>query len=205
MRRILLSVGLILAATLVPLSAGHAQLTFGAFAGVNFANLDVTNLDPDEATSSRTGGMFGGYIGTHMGRLFTIRLEGYWTRKGADLTESGNTVASFKINYIEVPLLLRVHIPLVIVKPAIYAGPAISFQTSCDLEATGGPSVPCADAGVDLKSTDFSGIIGAGVGVGPITLDVQYDFSFSNILDDATSGTTEVKNQTWTVRAAFGI
>ena len=205
MRRILLSIGLILAATLAPLSAGHAQLTFGGFAGVNFSNLDITNLDPDEATSSRTGGMFGGYIGTHMGRLFTIRLEGYWTRKGADLTESGNTVGSFKINYIEIPLILRVHIPLVVVKPALYAGPAISFRTSCDVEASGGPSVPCADTpGANLKSTDFSGIIGAGVGVGPITLDVQYDFSFSNILDDPTSS-TEVKNKTWTVRAAFGI
>lgn len=205
MRRILLSIGLILAVTLAPLSAGHAQLTFGGFAGVNFSNLDVSDLSVDEATSSRTGGMFGGYIGTHMGRLFTIRLEGYWTRKGADLTESGNTVASFKTNYIEVPLILRVHIPLVVIKPALYAGPAISFQTSCDFEVSDGPSVPCSDAGIDLKSTDFSGIIGAGVGVGPITLDVQYDFSFSNILEDDPMSNTEVKNQTWTVRAAFGI
>jgi len=198
MRRILLSAGLSLATTLAPLSAGHAQLTFGGFAGVNFSNLDITN--PDEAPSSRTAGMFGGYIGTHLGRLFVVRLEGYWTQKGAEGTSVGNV----KIGYIEVPLILRVNLPLVIVKPALYAGPAISFQTSCDLEASGGSGVPCSDVGYDVKSTDLSGIIGAGVGVGPITLDVQYDVSFSNILDDSTSA-TEVKNQTWTVRAAFGI
>jgi hypothetical protein len=203
MRRILLSIGLILAATLAPLSAGHAQLTFGGFAGVNFSNLDIS--DPAAVPSSRTGGMFGGYIGTHMGRLFTIRLEGYWTRKGADVESSGSPAESFKINYIEVPLILRVHIPLVVIKPALYAGPAISFTTSCDSEVSGGPSVPCSDAGIDLKSTDFSGIIGAGVGVGPITLDVQYDFSFSNILEDDPTSNTEAKNKTWTVRAAFGI
>ena len=205
MRRILVSTGLVLAAVLAPLSGANAQLTFGGFAGVNFSNLDVSNLSVNEVTSSRTGGMFGGYIGTHMGRLFTIRLEGYWTQKGADLVTSGTTTESFKLQYIEVPLILRVNIPLVVIKPSVYAGPAISFQTKCEAEDTAsGTSLPCEDAGITLKSTDVSGIIGAGVGIGPITIDVQYDFSFSNILDDPTS-TDEVKNQTWTVRAAFGI
>ncbi len=176
MRRILLSAGLIFAATLAPLSAGYAQLTFGGFAGVNFSNLDISALDPNESTSSRTGGMLGGYLGTHLGRLFTVRLEGYWTRKGADLQESGSSV--------------------------IYAGPAISFKTSCTAEDSS-ISASCEDVGVMIKSTDFSGIIGAGIGVGPITIDVQYDRSFSGILDE--DGASEVKNETWTVRAAFGI
>ena len=205
MRRILVSTGLVLAAVLAPLSGANAQLTFGGFAGVNFSNLDVSNLSVNEVTSSRTGGMFGGYIGTHMSRLFTIRLEGYWTQKGADLVTSGTTTESFKLQYIEVPLILRVNIPLVVIKPSVYAGPAISFQTKCDAEDTAsGTTMPCEDVGITLKSTDVSGIIGAGVGVGPITIDVQYDFSFSNILDDPTPG-DEVKNKTWTVRAAFGI
>jgi len=201
MRRILLSAGLIIAATLAPLSAGHAQLTFGGFAGVNFSSLDISALDPDESTSSRTGGMFGGYLGTHLGRLFTVRLEGYWTRKGADLQESGSSVGSFKIDYIEVPLILRVNLPLVVIKPAIYAGPAISFKTSCTAEDST-ISESCEDVAM-ISSTDFSGIIGAGIGFGPITLDVQYDRSFSSILDE--DGASEVKNETWTVRAAFGI
>ena len=198
MRRIFLSTGLILAATLAPLSAGYAQLTFGGFAGVNFSNLDISALDPNASTSSRTGGMFGGYLGTHLGRLFTVRLEGYWTRKGADIQESGSSVESFKIDYIEIPLILRVNLPLVVIKPAIYAGPAISFKTSCTPEDSTPP-----ESCEDVNSTDFSGIIGAGIGFGPITLDVQYDRSFSSILDE--DGASEVKNETWTVRAAFGI
>ncbi len=206
MRRILVSTGLVLAAVLAPLSGANAQLTFGGFAGVNFSNLDISDLSVNEVTSSHTGGMVGGYIGTHMGRLFTIRLEGYWTQKGADLVTSGTTTESFKLQYIEVPLILRVNIPLVVIKPSVYAGPAISFQTKCDAEDTAsGTSLPCEDAGITLKSTDVSGIIGAGVGIGPVTLDVQYDFSFSNILEDDPTSTDEVKNQTWTVRAAFGI
>lgn len=203
MRRILLSTGLVLAATLAPLSAGHAQLTFGGFAGVNFSNLDASNLDPGDVFESRTGGMFGGYVGTHLGRLFTVRLEGYWTRKGADLIESGTNVGSFKIDYIEIPLILRAHIPLVAIKPAIYAGPAVSFKTKCSAEE-GSTSLDCSQAGATIKSTDVSGIVGAGIGIGPVTLDVQYDFSFSDILDEP-NASTEVKNQTWTVRAAFGI
>ena len=200
MRRTFLSMGLILAATLAPLSGANAQLTFGGFAGVNFSNLDISDLSVNEVTNSQTGGMFGCYIGTHMGRLFTIRLEGYWTQKGADLVLSAAETESFKLQYIEVPLILRVHIPLVVIKPAIYAGPAISFMTKCTAENTlTGTSLPCEDT---VNSTDVSGIIGAGVGIGPVTLDVQYDFSFSDITDDPMS---EVKNKTWTVRAAFGI
>ncbi len=203
MRRILVSTGLVLAAVLAPLSGANAQLTFGGFAGVNFSNLDFSNLSVNQVTSSRTGGMFGGYIGTHMGRLFTIRLEGYWTQKGADVVTSGTTTESFKLQYIEVPLILRVNIPLVVIKPAVYAGPAISFMTKCTAENTlTGISLPCEDTADMVNSTDVSGIIGAGVGIGPVTLDVQYDFSFSDITDDPTS---EVKNKTWTVRAAFGI
>ena len=194
--------GLILAATLAPISAGHAQLTFGGFAGVNSSTLDVTNLST-ESFSSRTGGMVGGYVGTHLGRLFTVRLEGFWTRKGTDFEDSGTT-GSIKIDYIEVPLILRVNIPLVVVKPALYAGPAISFKTNCTAEDSSTSSMSCEDAGVMFKSTDFSGIIGAGVGVGPFTLDLQYDFSFSDILDNP-NATQEVKNETWTARVAFGI
>ena len=205
MRSSFLSIGLVACAVAAPLSAGHAQLTFGGFAGVNFANLDITNLDPDEATSSRTGFMFGGYVGKHMSRIFTVRIEGYWTRKGADLVSSGTTQGSFILDYLEFPVILRAQLPLVVVKPAIYAGPAISFKTSCNAEeASSGASVSCDDINVTLKSTDFSGIVGAGVGIGPVIVDVQYDFSLSNILDDPNT-TTEVKNETWTVRASFGI
>lgn len=203
MRRIFLSAGLIIIATLAPISAGHAQLTFGGFAGVNSSNLDVSNPSPGESTSSRVGGMLGGWIGTHLGRLFTVRLEGYWTRKGADLVESGNTVGSFTLDYIEIPLILRVNLPLVVIKPALYAGPAISFKTKCAVEDLV-DSESCEAAGATFQSTDFSGIIGAGIGLGPITLDVQYDRSFSDILD-VDGATTEVKNETWTLRAAFGI
>lgn len=205
MRRTILSIGLVACAAVAPLSTGHAQLTFGGFAGVNFSNLDITNLDPDETTSSRTGFMFGGYVGKHMSRIFTIRIEGYWTKKGADLVSSGTTQGSFMLDYLEFPVILRAQLPLVVVKPAIYAGPAISFKTSCNAEeASSGLSVSCEDAGALLKSTDFSGIVGAGVGVGPVIIDVQYDFSLSNILDEPNT-TVEVKNQTWTVRASFGI
>ncbi len=197
MRRFIVSGLLAAAAVVAPLSVGQAQLTFGGFAGVNFSDLDVTNLDPDQTINSRTGFMVGGWIGTHLSPLFTVRLEGYWTQKGADLVENGTTVGKFKLSYIEVPLLLRVNLPLVVVKPAIYAGPAVSFETQCDAEeVSSGITAACSDFGLSLKSTDFSGIIGAGVGVG--------DFSLSDLVDEP-NATAEAKNQTWTVRAAFGI
>jgi hypothetical protein len=179
----------------------EAQDTFGGFAGVNFSDIDVDNLSP-ETLESRTGFMVGGWVGKRLGGILTLRLEGYWTQKGADVV-GGAAPTTLKINYIEVPLILRVEIPLIVIKPAIYAGPAIAFKTSCSV-ANQTLVVGCDDPGTNfmVKSTDLSGIIGAGIGLGPIVLDVQYDVSFSDITDDPDQ---EVKNKTWTIRAAFGI
>ena len=179
----------------------RAQATFGAFAGINFSDVDVSNLSA-ETLESRTGFMVGGWVGKRLGSLFTVRLEGYWTQKGADISGLA-APTSLKINYIEVPLILRLEIPLVVIKPAIYAGPAIGFKTDCKVENQT-LILGCDDPGTNfmVKSTDLSGIIGAGIGLGPVVVDVQYDVSLKNITDDPDQ---EAKNKTWTVRASFGI
>ena len=201
MLRLLSSIVIVVAVLVTAQRDAQAQATFGVFAGVNFSDVDVSNLSAG-TLDSRTGFMLGGWVGKRLGTLFTLRLEGYWTQKGADITGTA-APTSLKINYIEVPLILRLEIPLVVVKPAIYAGPAIGFKTDCKVENQT-LVLGCDDPGTNfmVKGTDLSGIIGAGIGLGPIVVDVQYDFSLRDITDDPDQ---EAKNKTWTVRAAFGI
>ena len=86
---------------------------------------------------------------------------------------------------------------------AVYAGPAIAFKTRCQVENQT-LVAGCDDPGTNfmVKGTDVSGILGAGLGLGPIAVDVQYDQSFVDITSDSSQN---VKNKTWTVRLAFGL
>jgi len=182
----------------------QTPIDIGAFAGLNSSKLKLSrDLTPGESIDSRVGVALGGFVSVDLGSLFAIQAEAAWTQKGADLVGGGTTLA-IKLEYVEVPLLLRLQLPLPI-SPFIYAGPALSFKTRCRVEING-TSLDCDDplAQLSLKSTDVSGILGAGVRFGNLIVSLQYDRSFSD-LRDAPGATTELKNETWTGRVGFAL
>jgi hypothetical protein len=204
MRRIVYSSLLALAVVAAPLATADAQLTAGGFVGINSSNISVSNLAAGQSLKSRTGTMVGGWLGFKLIPLFTAQLEAYYTKKGADFEESGQPTTAIKIDYLEIPLLLKLNIPLVVVHPSIYAGVAYSFMASCNAEVSGAPAVDCNDPGPDLgiKDSDFSGIVGVAVKFGLFKVALQYDQSFNSILDDPN---TTAKNKTWTLLGGIGI
>ena len=127
-------------------------------------------------------------------------------QKGADLTLGGAAFANIRVDYVEVPLILRVGIPILpAISPYIYGGPAIAFKVSCKAGPEGGTSTDCDDpAGLDteVSSTTYSGILGLGVQLSRFLIAIQYDLGFDSVIDDPV---VEVKNETWTLKAGFGI
>ena len=206
MRRVVSTVVIATAAVFTAFTPAQGQMTKGIFAGVNSSSFSITNLDPDESTSSHTGFMAGGWIGLHLGNLIALQLEVFYTQKGSKLNETGEPTATFKADYIEIPLLLQVGLPLGALKPHIYAGPAIAFNVNCKIGLEGSAEGNCAEPTFDteIKSTDFSGIIGIGINISRFLIAVQYDHGFDNLLVDDTSP-TEVNNRTWTLLAGFGL
>lgn len=182
----------------------QAPIDIGAFAGLNSSTLKLSrDLTPGESIDSRVGVALGGFVSVDLGSLFAIQAEAAWTQKGADLAGGGTTLA-IKLEYIEVPLLLRFQLPLPI-SPFVYAGPALSFKTRCRVEVSG-TTLDCDDplAQLSLKSTDLSGVIGAGVKFGNFIVSLQYDRSLSDIRESP-GATTELKNETWTGRVGFAL
>lgn len=117
-------------------------MMFGIKGGLN-----MSNLSGDEATIEDTdpsmkmgfgGGVFFNYAFTE---LFAVQVEALYMQKGATYEwsegdESGSLDA--KIDYIEVPLLLKVNIPTEgKIKPAIFAGPTFGFLMSSKLSGDG--------------------------------------------------------------------
>jgi hypothetical protein len=206
MRRVIGTAVIATAAIFTAFTPAQGQMTKGIFAGVNSSSFSVTNLDSDESTSSHTGFMAGGWIGLHLGNLIALQLEAFYTQKGSKLNETGEPTATFKTDYIEIPLLLQVGLPLGALKPHIYAGPAIAFNVNCKIDIDGGTGGKCDEApfDIEIKSTDFSGIIGIGINISRFLIAVQYDHGFDNLLVDDTSP-TEANNRTWTLLAGFGL
>jgi hypothetical protein len=140
----------------------------------------------------------------HIGPV-SIVPEIYYAQRGGDrqlnTTVNGvsNPLASFSMNYIEVPLLLRVGIPLAgPLSLYVGGGPSYAWQLKCDVSfvgVAGGEDQDCKEtqfssARTALNSAD-KGIVGnAGVNlsVGPlgvVNLDFRVVRGLDRIVEDA--------------------
>ncbi len=131
MRRIFSTAVIATAAALTAFAPAQAQLTAGVQVGVNSSNISLTDV-PGVSTSSLTGFMGGGWVGAHVGSIIAIQVEAFYTQKGAKLESSGVPTETLKVDYVEVPVIVRVGIPIIpVIKPYIFGGPAIAFNVSC--------------------------------------------------------------------------
>jgi hypothetical protein len=186
--------------------AQKATLRLGPMAGPVFGNFHGADIS---GTSSRTSLAAGAFATFELNRNLALEPQVFFAGKGASVDVGGGTTGTFKLDYIEVPLLIKVLYPLqggMRVVPNAFVGPAIAFKSTCKLKASGGGVTveqSCSAANVPIKSTDFLLTFGAGLDVGPVALQVRYDLGLSKI--DDTSPPADVKTQAWIVTAGFGI
>jgi hypothetical protein len=204
MRYLLLSaaLGLGVASTAsAQVAAALPPARFGIIAGINLAKLggeDVDNAD------NRTGFVGGIVASFPMAPNFAIQPELTFSMKGAKGRDA-STDGTFKMNYIELPVLFRFDVPTTgTTKPFLLAGPAIAFQTGCDISGTDqGTTVTlsCKDlsdqfAGgtFDPKSFDVGTMFGGGLafdaGGRTMTIGVRYNLGLMKTFEDA-----EIKNR----------
>jgi hypothetical protein len=185
----------------------HAQTTLGVKGGINIANVstDATDLPPD--LDSKTGFVGGAFATFGLGSLFALQPELLYSQKGFGASE-GDLSATLGVNYIEIPVLLKAQFKLAMLRPAIYAGPVVSFETSCNLDVVG-VSVDCDsdDGFVDRKTTDWGAVFGANLDfiLGPVILilDGRYQLGLTN-LADVEDADESVKNSVWQIMAGVG-
>ena len=181
-----------------------AGVQFGLKAGGNIAK--PTRADADDATAtlkSRVGFTGGIFLAINFGSVLTIQPEILYTMKGANYTALDDAYTDkLYADYIEIPLLLKLKLPLPVIQPFIFAGPSVGFKLSEKLERDG---VPLTDA--LLKNNDYGAIFGAGVNLGRnFMIDVRYSLGLQKVYDTL-HGTIEpdIKNGVWaaTIGIAF--
>lgn len=164
--------------------------------GVSVASASV-DVDQTFEKSNRTGFAGGVFLNYDAG-LLGFQVGGQYTQKGVDL-EIGNILNEFDFSYVEIPAVVKLGIPLGVVKPSVFGGAGLGFTTGCDI---GGE-----DCGDEIKSTDWTGIAGADVALylGSLSLwaDGRYHFGLNDI-NDANDVVGDLKNRNWTFQAGIG-
>ncbi|HOT69444.1 MAG TPA: porin family protein, partial [Candidatus Saccharicenans sp.] len=105
-------------------------------------------------------------------------------------------------DYLEIPLLIKVKIPLPGIKPVVFAGPAVGFKLREKYELNG-EELPLEEK--ILKNNDYGAIFGAGLDIGRhFMIDVRYSLGLQKIITAVEEGTSpDVKNGVWS--ATIGI
>lgn len=207
MRRSFFLAGLILVSAVPHASAQFAAI--GPKVGVNSSTISAKD---DHALSHKIGLVAGGFVRFEISSSVTLQPEVSWVQRGNDADEGANQILKFDIDYIEVPVLLRLSLSSASgVRPFVYAGPYVAFKQACSVsghDATGNVDIDCADLGdiFVLKSTDFGGAAGAGLdfrlGAGSLFVDARFTQGIENIAEKDPSGSS-ARNRTLSLTTGF--
>jgi hypothetical protein len=211
----------VVAAIVLPLAAptfAAGKIGFGGKAGLAISK--ITGDDAD-GLDSRTGFALGGYLEFPIAPTVAFRPEAMYIQKGAKEDLSGVDM-TFKLDYIEVPLLLVVKIPTETgsVTPEFFAGPAIGMNVTA--KVTGEYEGESESIDIDnAKSMDLGVTVGGGAAfkvgeANKLTIDVRYTLGLTKLFDDVDDpgegdlvnddgSTPDVKNGSIVVLVGFGI
>jgi Outer membrane protein beta-barrel domain len=208
-RRVLILLMFIGAATIVQPRTASAQ----AFESGVKVGLVVTGLPnagqvvdqvvdaPSEESTSRIGLTGGGYIRFPINDRFAFQPEVLFAMKGVQLSEKdqGGTV-NVRINYLDVPLLLRYRIPInsryggfLMVGPSF----GIKISSSAKLDAPGGT----VDEDIDpaLKSLDLGLAFGGGITFRRYLVEGRFTAGLTDVASTLWPHADSLRNRTFSV------
>jgi len=169
MNRPLRTIALTVALATLCAASASAQLAIGLTGGVNSSTLTGSGTDSLNV-KSKTGGAGGVYANIYLGHRFSVEGQLLFAGQGF----KADTV-SVTQGYIELPALLKVYFG----KLNIFAGPVVSWQVSCSIDATS------VSGGCDAANTSqWSGIAGAGLQFGKLGVEAHYQSGFSDTFDN---------------------
>lgn len=161
------------ACTLMLSSAVFAQTDFGVKAGLNFTKMSQISLD-GESANFKPGFHAGVFADINL-LVIGIRPEILYSQKGFEMDNEDGTLKS-TLSYVDVPVMVKFSpAPLI----GLYLGPQVSFLLNENWDEDLSETFD-----TDNSSTEFSGVIGAGVRLGKLDLGARYNFGLSKVLED---------------------
>ena len=140
----------------------QAQVEIGVIGSVNFATISGEDLDGEALVSDRrTLYGVGGVLEVRLNEHWSLRTEPMYLQKGTQNID-GDQV-SYKAEYLEVPLFLKLSLGSGSARPYVMAGPSIGFRLSSELSVEDEGISGTFDADEVTESMDFGVDFGAGL------------------------------------------
>lgn len=189
MKKLFLSLILLVGTTMVVSAQILPSIQFGLKAGANFSNLNDISLD----TKTRTG-LLGGVWARVGGAGFHFQPELYFTSKGSE-GEEGTS----KFNTLDLPLLLGTRIGLGPIAGRVQVGPVVSFVL--DEENTFGENLGQVTKFDEYKNQTFALTGGVGVDIMKFRADLRYEHGLSDVYDNDDDDNGKLK--LWTLSVGY--
>ncbi len=183
-----------------------ASAQFGIKGGVNFSNIYNEEVDDNNMLTSFNIGLFSSFPVTN---FIAIQPEILYTQKGAQLTYD-NTLATgeakFKLNYIEVPVLLKLNATKNL---SFHAGPYFAYLVDAQIknESEGGFNFEDTIDNDNFNKFDSGLSGGIELNFDAIGIGARYNYGLSKIGKEnniaGTSYSSEGKNSSISVYATF--
>lgn len=185
-------------------ASANAQFRFGIKAGVNLNSLSVKNLQ-DSFNSDNGCGFTGGIMTEFqvpiIGLCFDASLMYTHMSAHTDLFElKDNNLSNDEItpkkDFLEIPINLKYKLGIPVIHPYIFTGPSFAFKLTGD------------DNVLKTKTFQCAWNIGAGVELfSHLQIGASYGFGLNNIMEHVidinTTDKLKIKNNYWTITAAY--
>lgn len=196
------------------ITSGYAQTNdssnaqIGVKGGVNFSNMYVEDVDDNNVLTSFNAGF---YASIPLTSSIAIQPELLYSRKGAEL-EYNNLLAEgkakFKLNYIEMPVLLKVNVTDNI---NIHAGPYFAYLINAEVSnenSEGEVNFEDEYDNDDFNKFDVGLSAGLGFDFNSIGIGARYNYGLSTVGKERSFGGTNYtfpdgKNSNISVYVAF--
>jgi hypothetical protein len=188
---------LVAAIVAVPLAAQPPMRSTGGLAlkgGFSYGNVSNSGVFPGEARE-RTGGAIG--LALVSGGVMGFGIEGLYAQRGITSSAVGG---SRELDYIDVPLYLRVAAANPALEPFLYAGPQASFELKCGANGGSCPS--------GRPKTTYAGVIGGGVRLGAlngISLEGRYVYGLTDLKLTTVSDSESYKTRSFLILVGLGL
>jgi len=170
----------------------NSKFRFGIRGGGIISKTEFESSDPTENPESKFGADLAILCAIPIGGgLINLQPELHWMQKGYNIEDAvtGDNITS-TLNYLELPLLLRVNFGGSI-RVFAFAGPSVGYLLSGELNT----ATESRDATDYLEETEFNAHIGLGVGLGTFEVDIRYMAGLTDISD--AENLDDVKNSSF--------
>ena len=168
------------------------RTTMGLYGGMNYTTAEGKDVS---GPGYRDGLVGGAFLVWRMSDMFGLQPEVQFSQEGTKFSQlSGGTsyAGDLKLDYIQIPLLLRISPPLEreTVEWHMLVGPFVAFKSSCGVSMTPrapGQPTSCGDLG-SLNSIDYGAMAGIGVdfkvGAQFLTFSTRYHMGVPDVVKD---------------------